>query len=524
MDNAPHDEWKLAGLGLVAAALLTSAAAVAVRRKRKRGVEVGIDMVQRNRVAQRVPDAEVGAQARPDLAFADVAPSQIFHVDANGDDSDGMTRATAWRTIKKAANSLKPGQAAYVHAGIYLEQRIVTGSDGRADAPIRLMAARGEKVVIQGDSAVDAPFFQLTKAFWIVDGFEIAANQQIGHAVRFDKNHHAVVKNIHAHHGRGNAAISIFAAQDVALLDSMIHEYTRDNADSHGVIITPDCERVLVKGNRSWKNGGDSVQCVGPDDSPELGARPPRDILIEENRFYEDVENAVDLKTCHNVTVRRNKCYGYRAVNTAPGGAALVVHRNASGILIEENRIWNSGMGASMGASTGAGQGQLGPVVFRRNLIFDMQTERNGVGAGIRVAPVQAALKIYHNTFYNIPNYAIRLGDEGVVQQAVVINNIVMNAGQALEINTKNTPTLQCDRNLYFNAPLRINGQAISMEEWQQRGQDGTSRISDPLFVDDPRNNDFFTKSNSPARDRAISLGYAFCFDGPDIGFLESCF
>jgi hypothetical protein len=325
------------------------------------------------------------------------------------------------------------------------------------------------------------------------------------------------------------------------VINCKIHDFWRvvdgKPEDSHGVTVLPNSERVLVKGNQSWRNSGDSIQCMGQEDGDNPG-NPPLNITIEENRYYEDRENAVDLKTCRNVTVRNNKFYGYRPASTDSGGSAIVVHSNAGGILFEGNRIWDSGMAASIGGSQPGAT--VGAIVFRRNLIFDMTTHLNGAGAGIRAARVERAItvhtpngqivtvqptiRIYHNTFHNIPSYAIRLGDEGVARNAVVVNNIVLNAGRALDVVTANTTPLQSDRNVYWYAPLRINGSTTTLASWQQRGYDRTSVIADPMFVYDPRNYDYYTKPGSPARDRAIASGYSFCFAGPDIGFLESCF
>jgi hypothetical protein len=143
----------------------------------------------------------------------------------------------------------------------------------------------------------------------------------------------------------------------------------------------------------------------------------------------------------------------------------------------------------------------------------------NGKGAGIRVGPARR-FEAYHNTFYNIPNQAVRLGDDGHVGQATVINNIIAHAGTAIEASVATVPVLTSDRNLFWNAPLP--------SAWKY---DPSSVIgSDPMFVDNPRSNDFFTKTGSPARDRALPeprmvdlANQTYCGAGPDIGFLESC-
>ena len=46
----------------------------------------------------------------------------------------------------------------------------------------------------------------------------------------------------------------------------------------------------------------------------------------------------------------------------------------------------------------------------------------------------------------------------------------------------------------------------------------------DPMFVAEPRYNDFYTRAGSPARDVALTKVPVVCGSGSDIGFLESCF
>jgi len=65
---------------------------------------------------------------------------------------------------------------------------------------------------------------------------------------------------------------------------------------------------------------------------------------------------------------------------------------------------------------------------------------------------------------------------------------------------------------------------------WNTEGVPAGSIIAYPRFVEDPRNNDFYTKPGSPARDAALRepllvdpRNSTYCHLGPDIGFLESC-
>lgn len=62
-------------------------------------------------------------------------------------------------------------------------------------------------------------------------------------------------------------------------------------------------------------------------------------------------ENAVDIKTCRDVVVRRNTMRDFRKSATS-AGEAVVVHYSAQNVRIEGNRSFNAGRGISVGGVT----------------------------------------------------------------------------------------------------------------------------------------------------------------------------
>ena len=68
------------------------------------------------------------------------------------DDGPG-TLDRPWKTIAKAAASIKPGDTVRVHSGVYREH-VVIKTDGTADVPIRFEAAPLENVVVTGADLV----------------------------------------------------------------------------------------------------------------------------------------------------------------------------------------------------------------------------------------------------------------------------------------------------------------------------------------------------------------------------------
>ena len=64
------------------------------------------------------------------------------------DDGPG-TAGMPWKTISKAAETVKSGDIVIIHEGVYRE-RVVVKTSGTADQPVRFEAAPGERVVLTG--------------------------------------------------------------------------------------------------------------------------------------------------------------------------------------------------------------------------------------------------------------------------------------------------------------------------------------------------------------------------------------
>ncbi|HYR88210.1 MAG TPA: right-handed parallel beta-helix repeat-containing protein [Terriglobia bacterium] len=89
--------------------------------------------------------------------------AEVYYVDTTGSDSNSGTSASPWKTIQKAANTLKGAEKVVVKAGSYSERVQITNS-GSSEALITLQAQG--TVVMQG--------FNLKGNYIKVDGFEVA--------------------------------------------------------------------------------------------------------------------------------------------------------------------------------------------------------------------------------------------------------------------------------------------------------------------------------------------------------------
>ncbi len=471
-----------------------------------------------------LPAATVGAQALPDLSFAEVPATGELHVSPDGDDAADGSAAAPFRTLARAVAALEPGLAVVAHEGVY-EERLALAASGTAAAPLRLVAAPGELPVIRAPSGT-GPLLRVTGGYWLVDGLELDGRGAQGNGVAVQGGHHFVLRNANVHAGTGPSGVYL-KGSDLAVLDSQIHDFTwGGDRDSHGVVITPDTFRVLVRGNDSWGHDGDSLQCVGPDVEP--GTETAADVTVEGNRYHQDRENAVDLKTCERVTLRGNEFFGYRAASTAPQGSALIVHMSARNVLIEQNWIWDNGRALSLGGVRVLDR-PVTDVAIRNNVVHSHTTASNGTGDGFRIG-TSLRVELSNNTIVGMPNAGIKAGDgsHGPAEDLRIFNNVIVDSGQVLSLATGGVSGLSSDHNLAWNggaAPrYRVDGADVDLATWRSHtGQDAATVEADPLFVDDPVNAGFYTRPGSPARDAGVATGGPACEGGIDLGAFETC-
>ncbi|UXI70273.1 discoidin domain-containing protein [Tahibacter amnicola] len=514
------------------------------------------------------PDRSVnaGARALPDTSFVANARNECSHyVAPNGNDSAVGSASQPWRTVGKALRTLRAGQVGCVASGTYVENAAQPAFSGTHAAPIVLKRQPGSatRPVIRPNGAVAV--FHMDQDYWIVDGFDVdVAGQRVTGFRWYNNADFGVLRNSVLHGSSAGANVYV-SGRDFLLEDSEIHtNFRTDNEDSHGIIVpesSPAPARILIRRNVIHDNGGDGFQCEGYS-SPDA-ATTPRDITLEDNHYYTSpanfgrVEQAVDIKSCRQVTIRgsippdadrpgvaANYMHGFRekAGTVAKAGSAMVVHYNARDVLIENTRISDSCN--ALGVGRGGDSSTLTTnVVFRRNVVHDLfKNTPSGsrcLGYGISLNRVDN-VDVYHNTFDRIPAtafYATNYNPGGTPNRNIDFwNNIVRDASPWISVPTS-ASVLQgfvSDKNLYWNrsgqqAGIRVNGAAKTLAQWRTYSNsahtlvaDPAGLVQDPLFVDAPAEHDYQLQANSPARNIALNnTGATFSDAGPDIGFRE---
>ncbi len=434
--------------------------------------------------------------------------SKTWVVSAAGTDTAAGTAEAPFRTIGKAISVVQAGELVRVRAGTYNETLLLDGKDGTAVAKITLQGEGNPKVTPGASGAV----VQFKRQHWIVDGFDIDVQGQARFAVTFDGNTSgSVIANSEIHHGTLGAGVTTFGgAQGATIENNHIHHFSRGETDSHGISVQTTSKNITVKNNDIHDNSGDSVQCLGPEG---FNSNAPADgLVIEGNHFYSNRENAVDIKTCHNVVIRNNRMHGFRPSSSAKGDV-VVIHYSAKNVLVENNDIFDGSKGISVGGN------REGPVpsgvVIQKNRIHDIVTEGGGEGTGIRLENSDGT-KLFNNTVVRTAGYALRLGGgTGGATSNLVVKNNVISSTQNANLGAER-PGLVMAGNLYGQSgSFGLNGTTTDFATFKSQAGDVTSLQGDAALAAD-------FKPGALAIDKGENVGLTYCGAAPDLGAVET--
>ena len=447
-----------------------------------------------------------------------------WYVNPTGSDSWAGTAAQPFRTITRALSAVSAGERILVAAGTYAERVRITGAGvraGTATAPVRLQGVGMPKIVPPATGS--GTLLAIEKPYWQVDGFEVDVQGKAFYAAHFAGTvTGSVLSHSHLHHGTSGAGVSThYACVGATIEDNEIHHFQRPGDDSHGVVVQPGSKQITIRRNVIHDNSGDSIQCLGPEGG--ISTEPPADgVTIESNTMYQDREQAVDIKTCYNVTIRRNVMRDYLAA--LPGACALVVHMSASEVTVEDNDIYNVGKAIAIGGN------HVGPVpyhvVVKRNRIRNVVRGSQMDGIGIRIENSDRA-RVFNNTFAGIGYAAIMAGggEQGSTTDLMIKDNLISTGNTtayAVYLGAYMTGLLSrynlVAPGTLFSA-LNSSGsrQTLTLSGWQSlTGQDIPSRQADPQLNPD-------TLVPGPAAiDWGEVVGLPYCGAGPDLGAVET--
>ncbi|MEW6179435.1 MAG: right-handed parallel beta-helix repeat-containing protein [Chloroflexota bacterium] len=191
----------------------------------------------------------------------------VYYVSPTGSDSNNGSFTQPWRTLNKAARSVKAGDIVYIRGGTYIEAVEITTS-GTADSPIQFLAYPGEQVILDGNYRLPTSYTALLmlRGSWIkVEGLEVRNSQYMGVGL-FGTHDWATNLNVH-HSQHGGVIIS----GDYGLVEnsriwrnSLDNEFDQAAIHDSGISAARDqtdqlTEYAIIRGNTVWENWGEGI-------------------------------------------------------------------------------------------------------------------------------------------------------------------------------------------------------------------------------------------------------------------------
>jgi hypothetical protein len=433
--------------------------------------------------------------AAPLAHFALASDGRAFYVASSGaDSSPGLSQKLPLRTIQHAAQLTKPGDTVVVAAGTY-DERIAINVSGDPGHPIRLVAARGEPVIVQG--------FEIRGNYVEVDGFEITnhnATQEHGVGVYLTGSHDVVSHNrIHDLCFEG-----VYVADD-----GRSSSATSANIISRNTIVRAEMSGAQVGGTRNLVEYNDVADTRQYPPGCDRRGRADADGFRFFGRGHVFRGNRI-----HDIAVPGSQ------YNSDPHTDCFQTWGPAADMIFDSN--WCRMPAPSVVSSTvsnhiGMVEDKSGPVM---NLLFIGNFFANlgqglivygGAGDGI------AGLRFLNNTVVNVQQEALILRH---TPRAQIVNNIFYDVGghkdSFLAVDVASADFVASNNDMY-------------MSDGAAPGSYGSSvghLTVDPRFVD-PSALDFRLQPSSPLIGAGLRLGGYAGPDGPqprpiDIGALPS--
>src|SRR5437867_4678385 len=117
------------------------------------------------------------------------APLRTFYVDPAGNDSAAGSATQPWRTLQKAANTVRAGDLVIVRAGHYAGLYLTTS--GTATDPITFHGEPGAIVDMQNPTTQDGINLE-GASYVVIEGFTVTGVPRAG--IRSVANHHVIIR------------------------------------------------------------------------------------------------------------------------------------------------------------------------------------------------------------------------------------------------------------------------------------------------------------------------------------------
>lgn len=388
-----------------------------------------------------------------------------IYVSTTGNDNNAGTKDAPVKTFVRAFEIRGMDQDIRVFGGTYTEKLLVSKS-GTAEAPIRILPVKGEKVVLDATGKAAGKPIDITGSNVLVQGFEAT--------------------------GSGNQCADV-TGSDVVLCQIDAHDCV-----SHGIQLGG--ARIWAEGNIIHdtvleNEGGPANQGWGSGLKVKVGGE---DITLYRNRIYHNWGEGMAATRGKGVVVRENLAYDNFSVNFYIDNSYDVLVEKNMATCVPNSGFERNGKSASafmIGEEYYDGWGaQLHNVTIRNNIgVF---CNRGFLFAGSDVGGGLVDVHIVHNTFWGSADTAVSIA-AGVTSGVVVRNNLVQQPG-GKTVWIESLQGIEVSNNFWVGAVPA---------DWTN-GTGSGDVVGDPLLFKMPGYEaaSLRLSDKSPARDKALAL------------------
>lgn len=224
-----------------------------------------------------------------------------YYVSTGGSDANAGTASSPWRTLQKAANSVRSGDVVLVANGTYSGFNMT--ADGTSSAPI-VFRATGNNVVVNAPNSSTPDNINIEGGDYVtIDGFVVNNAPRVG--IRAVLATGVAIRN-NVVTGSGLTGILTGYTPRIEISGNI----TSNSQQQHGIYIsnsTSASDNPIVRGNESYGNKENGIQLNG--DCDVGGDGVISGALIENNVVHHNQWKGFSLISVQNSIIRNNIIY-----------------------------------------------------------------------------------------------------------------------------------------------------------------------------------------------------------------------
>jgi parallel beta-helix repeat protein len=384
----------------------------------------------------------------------------IYYVSVNGSDANPGSFSQPWRTIRKATNTVRAGDAVYVRGGTY-QEKVSVSKTASANAPITISSYPNELAIIDGSNSmpgggnISASLVSITGAYVTFQNFEV--RNSTGRCVQLSGAGSKAIGN-NVHHCMD---IGLYIAGSSITADSNKVWRASENNYNHaasswsgglawGAAGSPNtASNAVIKNNFIYQNSGEGLLCMYTDNA-----------LVEGNTVYDNWAMNMYLDQCSTTTIKNNYVYyttdkQFWKNADAPKGGIVIANENNQSYPMGHDRTIVNNLLVNNGDNFGFWVGRLAGASLSNDTIANNTLVNAYIaGIGIDSAP-HVNTKIINNIVVQNSGSAAQVSGGGITfsNNLWYPNNGITGAGD-LRIN----PMLSADYKLPSTSPACTGG------------------------------------------------------------------